>query len=60
MSNDYRVEQMSGTPDDLKAILPEECWMDGGWCIVRNHDDELRATFGSREEAEEALSELGA
>jgi len=55
--NGYRIEPMGGTPEELKKILPERCWLSGGWCIVRNHDDELISAYDTREEAEKALND---
>jgi hypothetical protein len=44
MNINYRIEEMSG----------------GGWCVIRNHDDELMAIYPTRAQAEKALSEGGA
>jgi len=55
MIDAYSVVEMGGTPEDLKAVLPEKNWSSGGWGIVRNHDDELMSVYRTREEAEAAL-----
>ena len=57
MSERYRVEPMGGTPEELKQGMPPETWTEGGWCIVRNHDDELMSIYDTREQAEAALRE---
>jgi len=56
----YRVEKMGGTPDDIKKLLPPDCWCGPSWCIVRNHDDEPRATYETREDAQAAIDEIEA
>ena len=44
MNKRYRIEEMAG----------------GGWCMVRNHDDELMSIYDTREQAESALCEANA
>jgi len=41
MKTGYRVEEMGGI---------------GGWCLIRNHDDEIMAIYSSHEAATGALA----
>jgi len=49
------VEKMNGTPEELKNILPHECWMPGGYCIVRDDGELMSSGYATREDAENAI-----
>jgi len=52
----YRIEEMGQQPDELVGLVEPF----GGWCLIRNHDDEPMSVYGSKEEAEAALREASA
>jgi hypothetical protein len=49
----YRVEKMLGQPEELSGLPCPTA----EWVLIRNHDDEPMAVYGSKREAMNAIRE---
>jgi len=51
----YRLEEIGEQEEGLASAFPSDLVFE--WGLVRNHDDELICIYGTRAEAEKALTE---